>query len=60
MSTNEYQMSAGQAIMEEIIRAEIVRAHCEGLCVWAANSAEVLEAIVVKYAPEVQQQTQIE
>lgn len=46
-------MSIGTEIMEEIIDAGLVRAECEGLCVWAANTAEVLEAIVLKYAPKI-------
>ncbi len=40
----------GDEILKEIIREGLVTADSRDVCVWAANAAEVLEAICLKYA----------
>lgn len=41
----------GDEILNEIIREDLVIAESEGVCVWKANAAEILEAIAFKHAP---------
>ncbi len=43
--------SFGSQILDGIIKNSLVRAECEGLCVWAENSPEVLEAIALNALP---------
>lgn len=51
-------MTLGEQIMNDIIEAGLLRADSKDVIVWAANSAEVLEAIVLPYASELIRQTQ--
>lgn len=46
-------MTLGEQIQIEIL--PLVRAEASGLCVWAPNSPEILEAIVAKFAPLIPQ-----
>lgn len=41
----------GDEILKEIIREGLVTAECRDVCVWAANAAEVLEAICMRHTP---------
>lgn len=41
--------SIGEAILDEIIKEDLVWAETEGVCVWKANSHEILEAIASRH-----------
>jgi hypothetical protein len=42
----------GDEMLNEIIREDLVWAETEGVCVWKANAAEILEAIATKHCHE--------
>lgn len=45
-------MNIGEQIMNDIIEAGLLQAESRDVIVWASNAPEVLEAIVMKCAPE--------
>lgn len=51
MATEEMK-NIGDEILKEIIREGLAHADSKDVCVWAANAAEVLEAIAMRHAPE--------